>query len=101
MKKYSKNSKLNNVLTEIELQLLSISDTPGESISEIKRYMKEFNSYPDYMLYEYGNVLIYNYDIRNLYKDYKSLTSYSINKIIDIYKRQVGYVARCLTSENK
>lgn len=101
MKKYSKNQKLNNVLSEIEIQLLSISDTPNESISEIKRYMNEFNSYPDYMLYEYGNVLIYNYDIRNLYKDYKTLEKYSIEKIIDIYKRQVGYVARCLVSKNK
>lgn len=101
MKKYSKNAKLNNVLTEIEQQLLSISDTPENSISEIKRYMNEFWSEPDYMIYQYGNVLIYNYDIRNLYKDYKTLANYSIDKIIDIYKRQVGYVARCLVSENK
>ena len=103
MKNYSKNAKLNKVLNEIRDQLLSIHDTENESLNEIKRYVDYFGFNPqhlDYFIYEHGNVLIYNYQIRELYKEYKSLASSSIEKLIDIYKRQVGCMARQLLKEN-
>lgn len=103
MKKYSKNAKLNKVLNEIRDQLLSIHDTENESLNEIKRYVDYFGFNPDhldYFIYENGNVLIYNYQIRELYKEYKSLASASMEKLIEIYRRQVGYMARQLLKEN-
>lgn len=103
MKNYSKNAKLNRVLNEIRDQLLSIHDTENESIEEIKRYVDYFGFDPqhlDYFIYEHGNVLVYNYQIRELYKEYKSLASASIEKLIEIYKRQVGCMARELLKEN-
>lgn len=100
MNTYSKNKKLNAVLKEIESDLLSMRENERESIGEIERYMCNFPFEIDYNLYQYGNVLIYYYDIRKLYKDcgYKTADKWSNEKMIEIYKRQVGYVARCLYS---
>lgn len=103
MKNYSKNAKLNKVLNEIREQLLSIHDTENESLQEIKRYVDYFGfdyKHLDYFIYEHGNVLVYNYQIRELYKEYKSLKSASIDKLIEIYKRQVGCMARQLLNEH-
>lgn len=58
--------------------------------------MREFPRERDYNLYQYGNVLIYNDEIRDLYSDYASLKNASDNKLVEIYKRQVGAVARQL-----
>ena len=91
---FSSNKKLEQVLSKIKDQLLSIHDTPEESINEIKHYKKEFPREIDYNLYQYGNVLIYNDEIRDLYSDYASLKNASDDKLVEIYKRQVGYVAR-------
>lgn len=93
---FSSNKKLENVLSQIKEQLLSIHDTPEESIDEVKHYMREFPREPDYNLYQYGNVLMYNDEIRDLYSDYESLKNASDNKLVEIYKRQVGAVARKL-----
>lgn len=94
--KYSNNKKLEKVLISIEQQLLSIHDSKEDSIKEIKRYYKEFPREIDYNLYQYGNLLIYYYQIKELYKDYKSLQNVSVYKLEEIYKRQVGFVARKL-----
>lgn len=90
MKKLSKNAKLNNVLNSIYDDLMELG------IEEVKRYYNEFKYETDYNLYQYGNVLIYNDDIRELYNEYKSLKKASMDKIIEIYKRQVGYIARMM-----
>ena len=90
--KYSKNTKLNTVLNQIENNLLYLE------ISEIKRYMKEYTNEPDYNIAQYGNMLIYYWEIRQMYikAGYKSFEGNRIsdNKMWEIYKRQVGYVAR-------
>ena len=90
--KYSKNVKLNTVLNQIEENLLQFGK------DEIKRYMKEYPNEPDYNIAEYGNMLIYYSQIRGmcLDSDYKTFTISRISnyKMWDIYKRQVGYVAR-------
>lgn len=99
MNKYSNNKKLETVLISIEQQLLSIHDSKEDSINEIKRYYKEFPKEKDYNLYQYGNLLIYYYQIKELYKDYKSLQKVSVYKLEEIYKRQVGYVVRQLLKE--
>ena len=82
--KYSKNVKLNNILVTIQDQLLNICDKYYNSISEIERYMDEFPNEPDYNIAQYGNVLIYNHEIEQLYKDYKSLKNASPNKLWSI-----------------
>lgn len=90
---FSKNAKLNKVLNTIYIDLLQMSDTESESIQEIKHYKDSFPKETDFNLYQYGNLLIYNGDIVNLYSEYKSLKNVSIDKLISIYKRQIGYVA--------
>ena len=93
--KYSKNVKLDKVLNQIEENLLQFGK------DEIKRYMKEYPNEPDYNISQYGNMLVYYWEIRKMYIDagYKTFAG---NKISDtsmwnIYKSQVGYVARELT----
>lgn len=90
MKKYSKNKKLNEVLTRIEEQLLELG------LDEVKHYMQEFKNELDYNIAQYGNLLVYYYDIKKMYRDcgYTTLDKMSDQKVWEIYKRQVGYVAR-------
>lgn len=90
MKKFSKNKKLNGVLNDILDSLKELG------LEEVKRYYKEFGAYKDYNIVEYGNLLIYYEDIRELYKSngYKSIDKMSDSKIWETYKRQVGYVTR-------
>ena len=96
---FSKNKKLNNVLNQIHASLLKIHDTEEESIAEIWHYKKNFPKEPDFCLYQYGNVLICDDDIRELYKGYSSLQGISVDALVNIYKRQVGYVANYILSK--
>lgn len=93
MKKFSKNKKLNYVLNDIYSYLVEMGK------DEIKRYMKDFPYKADYNIYQYGNMRIYNDEIIKLYKNYKCLKNASIDKLIDIYKRQVGYMARLIINK--
>lgn len=97
MKKFSKNVKLNTVLNGIYEDLKELG------IEEVKRYMGEYKHETDYNIAQYGNMLIYFYDIREFYKNagYKSMEKMSDGKIWEVYKRQVGYVARILVREVK
>lgn len=95
MYKYSKNKKLNAVLTEIEKQIIDFG------IGEAKRYFDEFKGEIDYNIAQFGNLLVYFYDIYKLYRDcgYKTTDTFSTGKIWETYKRQVGYVVRKLMYE--
>lgn len=86
----SKNAKLNGVLNEIYEDLQELGE------SEVKRYKKEFKYLTDYNIVQYGNVLIYYDDIREMYKrhGYRTMEKMSNDKVWETYKRQVGYVAR-------
>ena len=90
--KYSKNVKLNTVLNQIEEHLNYLE------LSEIERYMKEYPYEPDYNIAQYGNMLVYYGEIRKMYINagYKTFENNKISdfKMWEIYKRQVGYVAR-------
>ena len=90
--KYSKNIKLNNALMGIEKDLLELGT------DEIKRYYNAFKYENDYNIAQYGNVLVYYSQIYDFYREcgYKSTDKMSTDKIWDLYKRQVGYVTRCL-----
>lgn len=101
MKTFSVNTKLNGVLNEIYNDLLEISDTEEQSRSEIKRYCKEFPRVTDCNLAQYGNVLFYYYQVRDMYAKhgYKSMERMSDNKVWSIYLQQVGYVARMIARE--
>ena len=96
---FSKNDKLNNVLNQIHASLLKIHDTEEESIAEIGHYKENFPKEPDFNLYQYGNLLIWNDDIRELYKEYTSLQGVSEDALLNIYERQVGYVANYILSK--
>ena len=93
---YSKNVKLNKALKGIEADLLELS------IDEIKRYYNDFKREVDYNIAQYGNLLIYYSDIYDFYKNcgYKSTDKMSTDKIWNLYKKQVGYVTRCLVNAN-
>lgn len=96
MNKYSKNVKLNNALMGIESDLLELG------IDEIKRYYNAFKYESDYNIVQYGNVLVYYNQVYEFYRKcgYKSTDRMSTDKIWDLYKRQVGYVARCLVGQS-
>ena len=80
-------------MTRIERQLLELG------LDEVKHYKKSFPNEIDYNIAQYGSVLVYYSDVKQMYKDcgYKSLEKMSDEKVWEIYKRQVGYVARELT----
>ena len=90
MIKYSKNKKLNSVLNEIHGQLIDLG------LEEVKHYYNEFKGNIDYNIAQYGNLLIYYVDIKQMYANcgYKSIEKMSDEKVWDIYKRQVGYIIR-------
>ena len=93
MNKYSKNKKLNEVLSRIENQLLELG------LDEVKHYKESFPNEIDYNMAQYGCLLVYYSDVKKMYRDcgYKSLDKMSDEKVWEIYKRQVGCVARELT----
>lgn len=101
MNKYSPNNKLEACLRGIEQELMDIGDTPSESISEIRRYVRTFPQEPDYNLAQYSNCLIYYDQVRKFYEDcgYKTVAKWSDDKMWATYLRQVGYVARQLLKE--
>lgn len=101
MKTFSINPKLNGVLNEIYNDLLEISDTEEQSRKEVKRYCKEFPRVADCNLAQYGNVLIYYYQVRDMYTKhgYKSVERMSDNKVWSIYLQQVGYIARMIAKD--
>lgn len=101
MKHYSKNKKLNGVLNEIRADLLQIHDTKAESVNEIKRYIKEFEAFPDYNIAAYGNVLIYYSDVQELYKRNGYKTKFSDWGAWETYRRHVGYIARMILKESQ
>lgn len=87
--KYSKNKKLEKVLSTIELQL-------EYNNVNIVDYYNNFKNELDYNIAQYGNLLIYYQDVKKMYRDcgYVSLDKMSDQKVWEIYKRQVGYVVR-------
>ena len=98
MNKYSKNKKLNTVLTEIEKDLIY-----NLGISDLRRYVEEFPNEIDFNIAQYGNLLVYFNDIYEFYENcgYKITSTFSTEKIWGTYKRQVGYVARDLYNRTK
>lgn len=90
MYKFSRNPKLNAVLTRIHEDLQALG------ADEVQHYKKEFPGEIDFNLVEYANLLVYYQDIRLMYAmaGYKSLGRFSDSRIWETYKRQVGYVAR-------
>ena len=98
MNKYSRNNKLNAVLTDIENQLLSISDTEADSLEEVRHYMLNFRTESDYNLAQYGNLLVYYGDVYDMYRQagYKTTDKMTEEQIWKTYRRQVGYVARLI-----
>lgn len=92
MKNFSKNKKLNGVLNDIYQSLEELG------LEEVKRYHDEFKlqGIKDYNIVEYGNLLIYYDDIRDLYKKngYKTINKMSDERVWATYKSQVGYLVR-------
>ena len=90
MMSFSKNKKLNGVLNDIYNDLMELG------VDEVKHYYNNFSNKIDYNIAEYGNMLIYYDNVRELYKNngYKTIDKISDENLWNIYKRQVGFVAR-------
>ena len=88
--KFSKNAKLNEALSAI------YEDLQEMGANEVKRYKQEFKREIDFNLAQYGNLLCYYSDIYKFYRacGYKSTDKLSTDKLWELYKRQVGYIAR-------
>lgn len=99
--RFSQNKKTNGVLNEIYNDLLTMCDTEEQSRKEIKRYRREFPRVTDCNIAQYGNVLIYYYQVREMYEKhgYKSMSRMSDKAVWDCYLRQVGYVARLIAGD--
>ena len=101
---FSRNKKLNNVLNIIYgdvVEFINSHDSCEDGMKELNHYYKNFSGERDYNLFAYGNLRIYNEDIKDIYKDYESLKNYSVDKLIEIYKRQVGYIVRYILSNKE
>lgn len=97
--KWSVNAKLNGVLCEIEQDLRGMCETEAESMEEVRRYVRDFPREIDFNLAQYGCLLVYHDQVKEFYKKhgYKTLEKVSDSKRWELYKRQVGYVARRIT----
>lgn len=86
--------KREKLRAEIKRQLLE-----DLGLEEIKHYFQEptFKREPDYNIAQYGNLLIYYDDIRELYKEcgYK-VDNYSDTQLWNFYKGIVGQVTRAI-----
>ena len=102
---FSTNKKLEKLLLDIKEQLLYyMGENKKEALDQIKDYAKSFPRETDYNIVQYGNLLIYYDDIRDMYKKAgygSSIDRLSDDKLWETYKRQVGYVARYLMNKNK
>lgn len=100
---FSTCKKLNGLLNELYSDLLEICDTEQESRDLIKRYYNDSykNRERDFSIVADGNLLISYYSVRKLYEkhNYKTIERYSDTKIWDIYRNQVGYVARMIAND--
>lgn len=92
---FSKNRKLNTLLNHIADSLNDMG------IEEIIRYADTFPHETDFNIAQYGNVLVYYSDVRDLYETsgYKSIRRWNDTKLWETYRRQVGYVARYLVRQ--
>ena len=106
MKKFVNSNKMNKILNEIFEEFKECM-----ALEDIKRYKKEFRMLPDYNIAQYGNLLVYYYDIRKLFEscDYKNVekTNTKGNYVIsdetlwNRYKSLVGIVADYIVANEK
>ena len=90
--KFSKNAKLNGLMSEMYDSILSFCDTEEESRNEIQRYKNEHNDKAGVEMCQDGCLLCYYDDVRDLYEkhNYKTVTRFSNPKLWEIYKRQIN-----------
>lgn len=101
MARYAKNTKLNKTLCAIEKSLFNIGDTREESLDEIKRYVKSYPREIDYNIVQHGRLLVSYSDVRDFYAELDwAVERYTDVMLWDMYKHQVGYVARALAYSN-
>lgn len=97
--RWSRNPKLEKLMLAVEAQLneLGIENV----ILYYETFSKNWKSNTDYNIAQYGNVLNYYDDVRDLYREcgYKWAETASDMKLWESYKRCVGYVARELVKE--
>lgn len=99
---WSNDKKLNKWLGQIAVRLLEMCDRYDESLRQIQCYVAEFPKATDYCIAEHGNLLVRPLDI-NYHRSacgYQEKYSEANDATIwDLYKRQVGYVARTLLTQ--
>lgn len=98
---WAKDKKLNKWLGQIAVQLLEMCDRYDESLQQIQRYVAEFPRDTDYKIAEHANVLFYPDSIvehRNACGYQEKYSEAKASEIWDLYKRQVGFVAKELVT---
>lgn len=102
---FSANKKLEKLLKSIKDNMLnSMGATKKEAIEQIRYYAKNFPRETDYNIVQYGNLLIYYGDVRDMYKKAgygSTIDRMNDDKLWETYKRQAGYVARYLMNKYK
>lgn len=71
-----------------------------ETVSELRRYKKEFWSVPDYNWYRYGNILPYYSQIRDFYAEHGFEASEDNEVLCTYFCRCVGKAIDLILEEN-
>lgn len=87
-------------------QLKYIHNTEQESLNEIRHYANEFSYEVDFNLAQYGNLLVYCYQIFDFYKNCEYPVDELLfddgdldtDKLWSMYKKDVGFVAKEMLS---
>ena len=85
------------LFNELKDDLLSICETEEESIDFIKDYVNEYPYSTDFNIVQYGNILGYFGQVRDMYSKHMSaeeLNNLSDTDLWDIYKKDIGYVVK-------
>ena len=79
------------IIDEIKERILNKRASLVETIDILRRYKKEHRREPDYNFAAYGNLIISNYDVRELYRKagYK-VCNYSDYKLWEMYLYATG-----------
>lgn len=71
-----------------------------ETVSELRRYKKEFRNEPDYNWYRYGNILPYYSQIRGFYAEHGVKVSEDNEVLCSSFCKCVGKAIDLILEEN-
>lgn len=90
----------NELVKAIKAYMLEDEDKE-EVIAELKRYKREYASEPDYNWYQYGNILPYYSQIRDLYGKIGIVPPEDCDELQEHFERHVRTAIDELLEENE